>query len=149
MFARYTLYYHKYDNWSLMLFFCFQCFENLIYEYISLIHKNNTVDVIDCRSYNDYWLIKDKWSRKFLIYLEHEFKKKGSRLKEILLLDLRRKKSNVMSWFESIYLNKGLILSLNIRSVQKWSTFGIQMHTGLGSYCHWEYKRLTNTLSHV
>ena len=58
LFARYVLYHHKNDNWSLMLFGCFRHFETLIFEYISLIHKNNIVDVIDCRSYYDYWLIK-------------------------------------------------------------------------------------------
>ena len=39
LFARYVLYYHKYDNWSLMLFVSIWCFDNLIYEYISIIHK--------------------------------------------------------------------------------------------------------------
>ena len=38
-FARYVLYHHKNDNWSLMLFVCILCFDNLIYEYISDIHK--------------------------------------------------------------------------------------------------------------
>ena len=45
MFARYVLYHHKNDNWSLMLFVYIYCFANLIYEYICVIHKNNTVKV--------------------------------------------------------------------------------------------------------
>ena len=39
LFARYVLYHHKNDNWSLMLFGCFWHFEVTIYEYICLIHK--------------------------------------------------------------------------------------------------------------
>ena len=58
LFARYVLYHHKYDNKSLMLFGCFWRFEITIYENISLIHKNNTVDLIGCSSYNEYWWIK-------------------------------------------------------------------------------------------
>jgi hypothetical protein len=45
-FARYVLYHHKNDNWWLMLFVCIWCFDNWIYEYISNIHKNNTVELI-------------------------------------------------------------------------------------------------------
>jgi hypothetical protein len=34
------------------------------------------------------------------------------------LSDLRRKKCDIMNYFESIYWNKGLVLSLKMRSVQ-------------------------------
>ena len=43
MFARYVMYHHKYDYWSLMLFVSIWQFDNLIDEYISIIHKKNTV----------------------------------------------------------------------------------------------------------
>ena len=51
-FARYVIYHHKFYNWSLMLFVCIWCLDNLIYEYISVIHKNNTVELIFCKSYH-------------------------------------------------------------------------------------------------
>ena len=45
---------HKlYYNWSLMLYVCICRFDNLIYEYICVIHKNNTVKVKNHRSYDD------------------------------------------------------------------------------------------------
>ena len=54
LFSRYVWYHHKYINLSLMLFGCFSHFETLIFEYIILIHKNNTIDLIGCSFYNDY-----------------------------------------------------------------------------------------------
>ena len=59
-FARYVVYHHKYDDWSLMLFGCFWHFKATIYEYINLIHKIITVSKIHCSSFNDYRLIKAK-----------------------------------------------------------------------------------------
>ena len=83
LFARYVLYHHKNDNWWLMLFGCIWHFATYIYEFICFIHQNNTVNVMDHRKYHDYWLIKEKWLRKWLIYLEYGFKKFCFWLKEI------------------------------------------------------------------
>ena len=91
LFARYVLYHHKFDDWSLMLFGCIWHFETLIYEYICVIHKNNTVNVMDHRKYHDYWLINEKWLRKFLVSLDYEIKKQRFQFKEFLLLDLINK----------------------------------------------------------
>ena len=68
LFARFVMYHHKNDNWSLILFGCFWYFEVTISDYINLIHKINTEDLIDSRSYNEYWLIKAE-QKKYSWYL--------------------------------------------------------------------------------
>ena len=54
-FARYVLCHDKYDNWSLLLFGCFCPLKLWSMITKAWYIKENFVELIDHRSYNDYW----------------------------------------------------------------------------------------------
>ena len=61
LFARYVWHHHKFIDNVLVVLCCFWLFEATMYEYTCLIHKDNTVDLIDCSLNNDHWLIGASW----------------------------------------------------------------------------------------
>ena len=100
LFARYVLYHHKYIDYVFMVLCCFWPFLATDYDYICLIKTKNTVDLIDCSSYNYYWLRRKSCLSWYLICLEFELENNGSWLKEIWVLDQRTK--NLRHWVNLI-----------------------------------------------